>query len=360
MAPRNNHAPTSSVRLLEELPGIDDVVWATITRFAHARITTSLLFTAAEKHAGTSVLACATAIGLARHQRVPVCLLETNIRRPSVARYLDLESPGLSDVLDGRAELEDCLQEPRRCPGLLVLSAGSARAPVSGEFTTDRMMSVLVRLQQRCQYLVMDAAPVLDHLESRLLLRHVDAVLLVLRARATRRSDAERTHDILVESGTPVLGSIFNAFKADGDLGRGGRAHRSFPSAARTERPRASVGIEALPAQRENFVIATNGHSGEPVVDVTAAVERKSDEAHQREISILERRIVKLTLLLEQTEAEVRRISALSEVDHGIASIDPGTRGTSLQEGAQAFRMSLMQEIFQANLDLKVAMAQHA
>src|ERR1043165_1044351 len=109
MNPTTNPVQPSALELLQSLPGIGDVVWATITRLASSRVTTNVLLTAAERDAGTTVLAAATAIGLAQHQRVPVCLIETNVRRPALARYLGLQGKGLSDILDGRAELEECL-----------------------------------------------------------------------------------------------------------------------------------------------------------------------------------------------------------------------------------------------------------
>jgi Mrp family chromosome partitioning ATPase len=376
MTSSNGHARTSALRLLEELPGIADVVWATVTRLASSPVPTSVLFTAVEERAGTSVLASATAIGLAQHQRVPVCLIETNVQRPALARVLGLESAGLSDVLDGRAELEDCLQEPHDCPGLLVLPAGTARAPIFGEFATDALTSILANLKQRCFYLFLDAAPVLDHVESRLLLRHAQAVVLVLRAGSTRRSDAERAHDILIESGTPVLGSIFNDYRTESLFGGSGRANRSFERAVRAERLRASatssplrwetasVGSGLSPDEHEDLAAATNGDAlptnGGPTLDVLAPPAEGSEEAHRREIDVLERRIAKLTQQLARTEADLRRLASMKNVDLGIASIYRGVQGLSSEEEALALKRLLMQKIFTANLELKSAMARRS
>jgi Mrp family chromosome partitioning ATPase len=389
MVPSKRNAKTSALRLLEDLPGIADVVWGTVTRLARARVPTNVLFTAPERSAGTSVLACATAIGLAQHQRVPVCLIETNLRRPALAGYLGLENAGLSDVLDGRVDLEDCLQEPCDCPGLLVLPAGTPRDPVPGEFTTERLTSILARLEQRCHYLVLDSAPLLEHVESRLLLRHADGVLLVLRARATRLSDAERAHDILVESGAPVLGSIFNSYKTRGLFAGSGRTNRPFEMAGRAEWPRASVPPSAprgeaasvvigeSPAERKDLTAATNGDAihanrghfptnggpipsnGGPAIELLAQAQNGSEESHLRQIDILERRIVKLTHQLEQTEADLLRLAAMKNIDLGIASIYRSVQGLSSEEAALALKRSLMQKIFQANLELKTAMARH-
>ena len=364
---RNGHPKPSSLRLLEELPGIGDVVWAAVTRLAGAPVPTTVLFTAAEERAGTTVLAAATAIGLAQHQRVPVCLVETNVRRPALAGYLGLAGAGLSDVLDHRAELGACLQEMPEVPGLSVLTAGSARAPVPGEFTTERMNEVLAQLQERGHFVILDAAPVLERVESRLLLRRADAALLVLRARATRRLDAERAHQVLVDSGTPVLGSICNDYRTESLLGGGlAAANRLFEKAVRAERPRA---VPAPAIDRGDLVDAWEDEP--PVLrgDLAAAILERplpangeplapgTEAAYRRQIDLLERRIVKLTLQLEQTEADLKRIAAMKNIDLGLASIYRSVQGLSLEDEARAMKKSLLKKIFQANMELKTAMA---
>lgn len=362
----NERVRTGSLRLLEELPGIPDVVWAISTRLGGARSPTTVLFTAAEKRAGTSVLAAATAVGLAQHQRVSVALIETNVKRPALAGYLGLEGPGLSDVLDGRANLDDCVQELPECPGLLVLTAGTPRAAVSGEFTTDQVNSILAQLGQRCHYLVLDTAPVLDHVESRLLLRQADGVVLVLRARTTQRSDAERAHDILVESGATVLGSVFNDYRKEALFGDLGSADRAFQEAVRAERRRpsvrSSVGIGQRPVVAENLAAETNGKSpsvnGGNGYELPRPYANVAEAAHLRQIDLLERRIAKLSLQLKGTEANLRRIAAMKNVDLGIGSIYHGVQGLADEDEAREAKKTLLQAIFQANLELKAAMAQ--
>jgi len=357
-----SRSPSDPLRWLEELPGIPDVVWAAVTRLTSRGGPTTVLFTAAEERAGTTLLAAATAIGLAQQRRVPVCLVEIDFRRPALARYLGLEELGLSDVLDGRAELVHCLQEPHGCPGLLVLPSGSARAPAPGEFTTAAMRATLDGLARLGQFLILDTASVLQHAQTRLLLDRADASVLVLRARSTRRADALRAHDILVESGTPVLGTIFNDARAERLFGGDGGADRDYQAAVRRARP--ALRAPASPPVRAAApppVLALEEPA--PVTDLAAAVRESTpaapgtEAAHRREVDTLERRIVKLTLQLEQTEAKLLRLAALKDVDAGISSIYRSVQGVSPEEEAQAAKRSLLREIFQANLELKSAMA---
>jgi hypothetical protein len=205
-----------------------------------------------------------------------------------------------------------------------------------------------------------DAPPVLDRLESRLLVQHADGVILVLRAGATRQADAERAHRMLVESGTPVLGSLLNAYRSEHPLrdrllrelrrGRGVEATaeiselRAAAAAPAAEPPQPPLAAEIAAAFADDGLLATE-------------VGLSSEEAHRRQIDILERRIAKLTHLLEETEDNLRRIAGMKGIDPGMSSIYRTVQGLSSHEEAFALKKQLMKKIFQANLDLKTAIA---
>lgn len=347
-------------KLPAEVPGIADVVWGALARLDGRHDPMRIAFVSAEPRAGTSVIAATSAIALQRNLRVPVALVEANVAHPATAGYLGLRNAGLSDILDGRAELADCLQEPEDHPGLKVLPAGSPRAPVPGELATERFRTILATVGEGCRYLVVDAPPVLDRLESRLLVQHADGVILVLRAGATRQADAERAHRMLVESGTPVLGSLLNAYRSEHPLrdrllrelrrGRSGEATaeiselRAAAAAPAAEPPQPPLAAEIAAAFADDGLLATE-------------VGLSSEEAHRRQIDILERRIAKLTHLLEETEDNLRRIAGMKGLDPGMSSIYRTVQGLSSQEEAFALKKQLMKKIFQANLDLKTAIA---
>ncbi len=71
--------------------------------------------------------------------------------------------------------------------------------------------------------MIIDAPPLIDHPESRILLEYVDGVVLVLRARSSESDAAQKTLRFLEEAGVPVLGSVLNRFKSDMPFGMGER-----------------------------------------------------------------------------------------------------------------------------------------
>lgn len=180
----------------------------------------SVAFGSPRRGAGTTVIAAAAALGLARNLRVEVTLVEADLREPSSAGYLGLAAgPGLSEVLLGEAEVDTALRSVPGCPWLRVLHAGKARESAPGEFATSEARAVLTRLLGRGRYVIWDCPPLLDHPESRVLLEYVDALVCVLRSRATLTRDARRALEMVEQAGVPVLGAVVNRYKSDMPLG---------------------------------------------------------------------------------------------------------------------------------------------
>lgn len=200
-------------KLLSRLNSIVDPIWTEISRQPFDRTPARILFTSTQRGAGTTSIAAATAIGLARNLRVNVALVETNLQSPALANYLGIQSEvGLSDVLDGRVDIERATRRLEAVGELRlhVLSAGSARLCLAGEFATQAAKTALTKLGETCKYVIIDAPPIFDHSETRLLLREVEAAVLVLRAGSARRDDAQRAVREIQESGVRVIGTVLN------------------------------------------------------------------------------------------------------------------------------------------------------
>lgn len=205
-------------KLLTRLNTVVDPVWTEISRIPGEKIPLRVLFTSTEAKAGTTSIAAATAIGLSRNLRVEVALLEANLQSPALADYLGITpDSGLSDVLDGRVPVAkavrtyDTICEKR----LHVLTGGSARLTLPGEFATPIAKETFAYLRASGRYVIVDAPPIFDHSETRLLLREVDAAVLVLRAGTSRREDAQRAIRELQESGVRIIGTVLNRVSHD-------------------------------------------------------------------------------------------------------------------------------------------------
>lgn len=180
-----------------------------------------ILFTSPSHGTGTTTIACATALGLARNLPEPVALVETNLYTPAMASYLGLPaSPGLTDVLDGGAEAADAVRNSQ-VDGLYALTGGTRREPRLGELVTPRAKEVFRDAVEGKRFVLIDAPPIVERPESKMQLDFADYVVLVVQARATKRGKARRAMRMIHESGTPVLGVIVNRFQSDLPFGMG-------------------------------------------------------------------------------------------------------------------------------------------
>jgi succinoglycan biosynthesis transport protein ExoP len=153
-----------------------------------------------------------------------VLLVEADLRRPTLARQLDVRSgAGLADVLIGAVTvgeatqtiaLEGPLSESARGRTLDVLVAGAALPPNPGELIESRAMETLLeRAKSTYDLVVIDTPPLTAVSDAFPLLRKVDGVIIVGRVGRNRRDVAQRLHETLTGAGAPLLGVVANGSK---------------------------------------------------------------------------------------------------------------------------------------------------
>jgi polysaccharide biosynthesis transport protein len=154
-----------------------------------------------------------------------VLLLEADLRRPTLAQQLDVQSgPGLADVLIGALSLTEATQSidldslsPDRSGGRMldVLVAGAAVPPNPGELIESHAMeSLLEQAKSTYDLIVIDTPPLTAVSDAFPLLRKVDGVIIVGRVGRNRRDVAERLNETLTGAGAPLLGVVANGFKS--------------------------------------------------------------------------------------------------------------------------------------------------
>ncbi len=145
--------------------------------------------TSAARGEGKSTLASNLAFCLAEDSPGSVLLIDGNLRRPAVAGLFGLDA--LEDILDPSANAP---------PYAVVAIDGTklhvALAPGGGlsDARLDRMQlgETLVDLRQAYDYIVIDAAAVLDAADAYIATELADGVVIAARARASRRSAIAR------------------------------------------------------------------------------------------------------------------------------------------------------------------------
>lgn len=156
---------------------------------------------------GKTTVAVNLALALAQSGR-RVVLVEADLRRPRVARYLGLVGGvGLTNVLTGQAKLDDVLQ-PQGDGRLVVLGAGPS-APNPGELlASSAMVTLLEELSAQSDYVVINVPPVLPVADAVGLAPLVDGTLLCCRYGETTSHQLAQSRAALDQVGATTLGVV--------------------------------------------------------------------------------------------------------------------------------------------------------
>jgi capsular exopolysaccharide synthesis family protein len=162
---------------------------------------------------GRTRIACNMAVSCAQSSR-SVLLVDADLRRPSVARVLDLDdSAGLHGILGGTLSLADAVQ-PVGSHGLHVITAGvgyrTAPAGAGNLLASAAMRQFLVTARERYDLVVVDVASMASSSDSLVLAAHVDGVVVVVDARRTRQRALVTMIRQLTLAGGSVAGVVLN------------------------------------------------------------------------------------------------------------------------------------------------------
>jgi capsular exopolysaccharide synthesis family protein len=153
----------------------------------------------------TTAINIALALAEAEHS---VVLVDGDMRRPSLAKYLDLvSSVGFSTVLSGAASLADVLQQTKY-PHLTVLAAGPTPPNPSELLGSQAARKVLQELRSQFDYVVIDSSPLLAVTDGAIIATHADGTLLISRFGQTKRDQLAHAAGILNDVGAALLGAV--------------------------------------------------------------------------------------------------------------------------------------------------------
>ncbi len=170
----------------------------------------SMLVTSPQVGEGKTSIASNLAMSFAQRGG-EVLIVDADLRRPCIAKTMGIPNEkGLSSFLTGAHSLDEVLIQYDRVPNLWVLPAGP-RPPDPAELLSSNMMEATLKsLMKRFTHVVIDSPPLLLVTDAVVLSALVDGVILVVSSGATSRGALTRSHRILENAGSRVLGMVLN------------------------------------------------------------------------------------------------------------------------------------------------------
>jgi capsular exopolysaccharide synthesis family protein len=230
---------------------------ANLRYFNVGRDVHSVLITSAASGDGKTTIAwnlAATAAQTGSH----VLLMETDLRRPTVARRSELNpAPGLTNLLASDIPFEEVIQPvPVGLPGaqqdrtMDVLVAGPLPPNPTDLIESERMRELLKFAESRYDLVIVDTPPTSVVSDAIPLTREVSGVLVVCRLGQSTIDAVTRLRDQLRHLDAPVLGVVVNGLKSgDGGYGYYGYgAAQDYGPAGDTSAFMDSVGASNLSA----------------------------------------------------------------------------------------------------------------
>jgi succinoglycan biosynthesis transport protein ExoP len=150
-----------------------------------------------------------------------VTLLEADLRRPRITKYMGLISgAGLTNVLGGTAALRDVVQ-PWGDGRLSVLAAGPMPPNPSEMLGSAHMRQLLAHLRQINDFVLIDAPPLLPVTDAAVLTALSDGCVISTRYGKTRREELDEAAASLERIDAKLLGVVLNRVPVNAAAVRG-------------------------------------------------------------------------------------------------------------------------------------------
>ncbi len=175
----------------------------------------SIVFTSSVAGEGKTTTAANLAITMAAGGS-RVCVVEADLRRPKLLDYMGLDgSVGLTDVIIGRVDVRDALQQFAKAD-VWVLGSGPIPPNPSELLGSSQMERTLRELENRFDIVIIDAPPLLPVTDAAVLSTVAGGTVVVVGAGLATRDHLGRALQALEAVQATVLGLVVNRIATKG------------------------------------------------------------------------------------------------------------------------------------------------
>lgn len=176
----------------------------------------AVLVAGINKDTSSSPISFLVAQALRRSVVGSVCIVEANLRSPSLPKLLGVNPQyGLTDALVRDGAIRS-FAKPLHTENLWLLSSGSISTDSSNLLNGERIKTRFEELRREFDYLIVAAPSLTEYGDAKALVQLTDGIILVLEASSIRKETALRVIEHLRSAQIEVLGTVLN--------------HRTFPA----------------------------------------------------------------------------------------------------------------------------------
>ena len=175
----------------------------------HPRFPRTIVISSPLPRDGKSITAVNLAGALSLKGDARVLLVDGDFRHPAIWRQLGLdETPGLGEVLESRASLEDAIVQATEYPNLFILPAGKPNLNPTELLDSAAFNTIIGQLKRAFKYLIIDSPPIASVADYDLISAVCDGVILVIRPDHTNREACKKALDSIPKEKS--LGVVMN------------------------------------------------------------------------------------------------------------------------------------------------------
>lgn len=176
-----------------------------------------VVFTSCEQDEGKSTTVLNLAIALAKNNK-KVLLLDCDMRRSAMKLYMRQKStvPGLSAILSNLQDFRNCIGHNEKY-GFDVIFSGETVPNPSELLGSENMKKLLAELEERYDYILLDAPPVLSVSDPAILSTISDGVVFVVRHGKIKKKQLAFAVQSLRTVGARILGTVLGMYDVKKD-----------------------------------------------------------------------------------------------------------------------------------------------
>jgi protein-tyrosine kinase len=169
-----------------------------------------VMFAGVEPGNGCSRICAQTAEVLAANIPGTVCVIDANLRTPSLPEYFGVTNHrGLTDSLLQDGPVRGFAKQLRPA-NLWLLSCGALAVDSPNLLRTEKLQARLVELRQQFDFILVDVPALNQYADAAAVAKLCDGIIMVLEANSTRREAARKMVESLQLTKTPILGAVLN------------------------------------------------------------------------------------------------------------------------------------------------------